>query len=114
MINVRVLAFTILVGLGSTHPAKADSFIDGNELYDKCRSSRVFCQAYIMGIAEVIGKQTDAMKEEGMMICMPEGTRTEQLIDVVTASLKNNPADRTMPAHYLVMNALTNAWRCPK
>lgn len=115
MSHQRLTLVSTLLSLAIIHPASADSFINGNDLYEQClKPSPVFCQAYVMGIAEVISKGTDAMKVGGMMICLPQGTNTRQLMDVVTASLRDSPEQRTTPAHYLVMNALLKAWPCPQ
>lgn len=115
MPNARSVLCSAFLVVGFTAPASADSFINGNELYDEClKPSPTFCHAYVMAVAEVIGKQTDAMKDDGIMICMPDGTNTRQLMDVVVVDLRNDPANRTMPAHYIVMNALIKAWRCQK
>lgn len=98
MIQARLLFGTTLLFLSMQQSALA-SFTDGNELYDQCsKPSLVFCQAFIMGDVEV-------MKDKGMMICLPQNTVTKQLMDVVTTAIRDDPANRTIPAHYLVINA---------
>ncbi len=109
-VKIVTLAFAgILTAASATH---GDSFIHGAELLARCtseyRAQQDFCAGYIAGVVDL----TEAQRlVNGNGACMPD-VKLKQVTDVVTRYLKDNPADRNIPAAISVQIAIEDAW-CP-
>ena len=107
-IVVAVALFSML-----DRPAVAAHFVDGNDLYSKCREEGTayspvttfqlfaYCQGYITGIAD--GILADGAESR---LCMPDKVSGQQLFDVVRSYLVDHPEKRHLPAESLVTAAI--------
>lgn len=94
------------------------SYINGNELYGWCstkeqatvNTAQSLCAAYVLGVVDEFEMTRAGL---GKTTCLREGIITQQLIDVVTASLRDHPETRDKPASGLVQTAITHAL-CPE
>ena len=89
-------------------------FVDGNKLLRWCESSstspeRLTCVGYIQAVSDTLDQVSGAI---GVAECIPGGTETGQLRDVVVMYLRANPVIRSKSASGLVIGALIAAWRC--
>ena len=119
-----MIAAVALMLMLSAGPASAD-YLTGNKLLAKCRAYEKFtaaghttndiqvagsvsyCQGYVYGLA-------DGLKYYGAPTCYPDGITYEQILAVTLKHLKENPAQLHRPSGDLVMEALQEAWPCPK
>jgi hypothetical protein len=81
-------------------------FYDGNKLLTYANSNRNLFIGYVLGVHD------DAKAQRAF--CSPSNATSAQLADVVVKHLRDNPATRSDPAHWLVREAYTQAWPCPK
>ncbi|WP_425456097.1 Rap1a/Tai family immunity protein [Aliishimia ponticola] len=106
--------------------------ISGNDLYTTCTSDNSvmlgFCIGYIIGNLEgqnwgafLFSKSagedlsTDEFNQaanRAFYHCVPSSASNEQLRDVVTSYLQNNPATRHESARYLTWQAYQEAFPC--
>ena len=81
----------------------------GNQLHRVCQSDgftdKGFCKGYIVGVIDML---TDTYRT----YCTPEGVTYEQSVDIVTAFVRTNPADRHLPAWILINVALARNYPC--
>jgi hypothetical protein len=100
----------------STTEARADGFLDGNDLYQECTADKntttyyqrnASCSAYVVGVADAISFNRAIMKKD---YCLPQNATRGQLKDVVTLWLREHPALRSYGAAGLVTLALTEAF----
>lgn len=98
--------FVAMMGIGSE--ANAD-FIDGNNLYERCQSSRTSALNYILGIVDAQEFQSSILKAQGnthpnagKIFCIPDAATAGQLTDVVCKYLADKPSKR----HYTATSAV--------
>jgi len=88
-------------------------FVGGNELLRWCENNSspeyVRCVGYIQAVSDTLDQVSVAI---GVPECVPAGTETSQLRDVVVMYLRAHPVSRSKPASGLVIGALVAAWRC--
>jgi hypothetical protein len=91
--------------------AQAD-YRDGERLYADCVPEEadwaLFCQAYIAAIADAA--RHDPV--DGDKVCVPADVKLEELVDIVSRSLKAHPENRHFGAAGLVAQALAEAFPC--
>jgi hypothetical protein len=108
----------------SAGPASAD-YLTGNKLLAKCRAhekaqaaggttndiqvaaAAMQCSGYVLGYVDGLLTHSD-------LVCLPDGITYEQILAVTLKHLKENPAQLHRPSGDLVMEALREAWPCPK
>ena len=96
-------------------PANAGEPISGNEWLSDCTSKiqirPILCMIYARGLAD--GLQLWALTNpESARACIPVKVRTEQLKDIGTRWITNNPKLRHEDAGYLLAIAFIDAWPC--
>jgi len=118
------IAVTIIISLVMTDRASG-GFMNGNELYADCTSSKpddlAACVSYVEGVIDAGATQHSFFVEaarQGSKAPPPKGSVVEgtvkarQAVDAVVAFLRNNPADRDASASSLVAVAAEQAWPC--
>lgn len=85
------------------------AYIDGNKLFEYCRTNEFGCILYIQGVvdgqlAAVVATNRD------VAYCIPMGSTAGQVKDVVMAFLTAHPERRHLMGGVIVANALSNAW----
>lgn len=108
MICTTAVAATMLAT--PTHATPVSSFMDGNTLHDWCRRETGACAGYVIGVHDGIS----LAKEPGSWFCVPDGVKSDQIRDVVTAFLRGHPKWRHVAASQLVLWALVDAWPCDR
>jgi len=113
---LAVMFRALIIFLFLTVPTSADTFIDGNYLYNHCekdhRTSQAFCSGYILGAIdsmEGIARVNNTIKSP---FCFDANVMSDQLIDVVKAYPLDNPDERHHTAHSLVDAALAPVFEC--
>jgi hypothetical protein len=109
----------------SAGPAAAASLLTGSQLLAKCRAHKtlvaagekttdgqvaanaMLCRWYVWGYA-------DGLNGLNGITCWPDGVTYIQILAVTLKHLKENPAQLHRPSGDLVMEALQEAWPCPK
>jgi hypothetical protein len=108
-----VVLLNALLAIGASG-ARAEYFETGRDLYQKCRASgtagQVFCFGFVIGIADVM----EDNPLDGRSACIPRDASIQQVIDVVTAFLENNPDIRDFTAESLTVQALSEKFPCTK
>lgn len=99
-------AIALLLVLCLSVPAHA-GFMTGNTLLSSMRSDELFKRAYAIGF--ILGVH-DVYEDE--VICSGANVTGGQLRDIVRKFLEENPNERDMPAHLLVMISLGKAFPC--
>ena len=121
----KVAAFVVVIGLSwpaSTYAASERSGVyqTGNELYENCSSKQgeptywqksAACSAYVMGVVDGIGA-SEVLEKSLPVMCIPLEVTVGQMVDIVTKSLRENPASRHLGASGRVMLALAAAFPC--
>lgn len=97
----------ILAALVAT-AAQAQTFKDGNTLYAQLTSLTPV--EMMVGLGYVQGVHDTSTPAH----CSPAGLTGNQLMDLVAAHLRANPATRHYSADLLVIEALQKAYPCPK
>ena len=110
--EMKQLALILSFTLGLTTAAQA-GFENGNNLYDFCQDTdtnwkKPICTGYITAISDMLEIGPPFIS---MQACIPNITR-QQLIDVVIAYLRDNPARRHYLASGEVTYALLQAFPC--
>lgn len=85
------------------------SYVTGNLLLEYCQKSENACIGYIQGVvdgqlAAITGTSRD------VAYCIPDGSTTGQVKDVVVGYLTKHPESRHELAGILVAAALAQAW----
>ncbi len=99
--------------------AEAALIWSGNQLYDLCQHYKTDklkgslgpgCFMYIAGATQtlVLNDDTETMTSP----CPGKGVTEEQITDVVIKWLTDHPEKRDLPAPYIVMKALNEAFPC--
>ena len=107
---MRIL-ICVVVLLESAGSARA---VDARKLLGYCKSPqgsepRIYCLAYINGVAETLSNLADLGGLTGSP-CMPEGTTLGQMADVIVGYIASNPKEEDWPAAGTVGVALNKAW----
>ncbi len=129
MQKVLVLGLLTLVFGGATKPqphahipqkkknAEAAVIISGNAIYKICevgykidKTKGPGCLMYIAGVAQTLILNDDTAMMTGP--CPGAQVTEEQITDVVLKWLDDHPEKRHLPAPYLVMTALKEAFPC--
>jgi Rap1a immunity proteins len=77
------------------------ALVDGNKLYESCTGPDVaFCNGYIAGAID--NENRYFMRSD----CAPADAKLSELVDVVTAWLKDHPDKRHLEASIAVANSL--------
>jgi hypothetical protein len=108
----------LLVLIGAPAVAQA-TFLDGNELHDRCQTDRAFTTAYILGVHDLhrlevhTARELNTAHQVPQFHCVPRGVKASQLLDVVCKSIQERPEERHYGAASQVMTALKRAFPCP-
>ncbi len=100
--------FALLLCLSTAH----GGFYTGNDLKAKFDATDAYSQGLSFGY--VLGVYDDWT---GVLFCAPSGesgVRAGQVQEVVKKYFNENPALLHLRADFLVTNALTRTWPCPK
>ena len=117
---VALSGFFLTVLSLSPTPAHAN-FVNGNGLYDDCKSDKTdslyhvkqsACLSYIQGIVDGVDLENNYHKSE-RYYCLPKNVTMGQIRDVVAQFLESNPAKRHLPAAILVVVSLEEVFPCP-
>jgi hypothetical protein len=95
----------------------------GGDLYDYCHVSTaggdfksfaeyIECVSYIEGASSMARAYSLTLQRND--VCVPAGTKTGQMVDVVMGYLAANPSSKDAPAALVVLNAITGAFPCEK
>ncbi len=89
-------------------------FETGNSLKEKCGRPlgalmEAVCEGYIIGVASVIGSPFGSPRP-----CFPDHVTVGQVVDIARQYLAQNPAERHLPARFIVARALSQAFPCAK
>lgn len=99
-------------------PARADTYVDGNELVESCNASEndsvyfsktAECRGFITGVADS-GRCDDTLNGFGWDI--PSNVTRGQLVKVTTQWLNQHPEKLHLGASGLVAHALEEAFPC--
>ena len=120
--NIRTIAVTIAVTISASTAAAED----GNSWSSKCRITieqargttkeamwLMNCSGYARGVADTIQLWRGAEGDKAPA-CIPEKATTQQLVDIGLRFIRENPAERHLPASVLLMRAFSVAWPCKK
>ena len=99
------------LSLGLSSPALG-GYYTGNDLYADCQKDADLWKRYrCMGYVTAISDMHDVYNISTTS-CVPLGATVGQLMDVVTAYLRDNPQKRHAPASQQVTLALSKAFPC--
>jgi Ssp1 endopeptidase immunity protein Rap1a len=119
--NIRTIAVAIAVAISASTAAAED----GNSWSSRCRITPeqrstttegmwlMNCSGYARGVADTIQLWRGAEGDKAPA-CIPEKVTTQQLIDVGLRFMRENPAERHLPAGVLLTRAFSLAWPCKK
>lgn len=102
----RFVALSVAAALCATS-VPASAFLAGNRLLSNYQDPEVKLSAagYILGVHDTL---------DGIFFCSPDNATPVQIVDVAIKYLKDNPAKRNKASNLLVVDALKDAWPCPK
>ena len=118
MRNILAMAVVVLISMAAV-PAQA-RYETGNTLYSDCTNSGTkidrlvagaHCSSYIVGVYDEHEFQS-LISKTSPEFCAPKGVVIQQLVDIVTKFLVDNPESRQYPAAALVKLSLTKAFPC--
>lgn len=109
--TMRLFLFAALGALllAAASDAWAGKYVDGNNLFAAVKGGTAAQRSYAMGF--VLGAN-DAL--DGSLVCAPPEVKIEQLMDLVSAYLRDNPAKRHRHAVDLVYLALADEYPCSR
>lgn len=81
------------------NPAHA-SFLDGNDLHQRCLQSRTAALNYVLGVVDAHLSIFRAM-ETKYKLCVPGQAASGQITDVVCKHLADNPAERHFSGSFI-------------
>jgi hypothetical protein len=104
-----------------TNPHHAIGFLNGADLVTLCRNSLVNnsvdnftpCTAYILGIQAGFTQAQRTNPKPEISICIPMGTRDDQLVEPILKYADSHPEYLKAPAWKIVIDPLRVAFRCP-
>jgi Ssp1 endopeptidase immunity protein Rap1a len=125
--NIRTIAAAVAVAISTSTATAGD---DGNTWAAKCnksveqaRSTKeamefMHCVGFTRGVADTIalwrGAALNAAEGDKAPACIPEKATTQQLVDIGLKFIRENPAERHIPASALLMRAFHAVWPCKK
>jgi Rap1a immunity proteins len=77
--------------------------------WDSCRRPSALCSGYLAGVGAF-----QNLPDVGRRYCNPDGPTFAQLRAIVVKYLKDNPSKLHRPFIELVLEALHNAFPCPR
>jgi hypothetical protein len=111
----RVIFTAAVLCFGQVGAEESQQFFsDGHDLWESCGAlyeaesigyDRGSCFGYVEGA-------TDSLTVDGI-ICIPDGTKFGQVLDVVVEYLRDHLDEHDEPAADLVFFALDERWPCP-
>ena len=112
---MRVIRFAVFVvgcAAADIAPAPASAnFLDGNELYEHCKSRNPSALNYILGVHDA--QQTVAgLGKQEKLICPWGRVSSGHIIGVVCNYLRDNPSQRHLSGASIVLKSLGNAFPC--
>lgn len=110
--RVSLIVITLLGTVTSAYAQQVPTFIDGNKLYFNCTEPRLPTTAYSLGVADTYQLLEFNGEKPSLRFCIPNEVQASQIVDVVCAYLKENPATRHQAGARLVTVALAKAWPC--
>jgi hypothetical protein len=113
-INIRLISLAALVAaIALPTPGNAASiFHTGKRLYSLCTAETLSEQAYCGGVITGTWDMYLAAFPDQRLVCLPGNVTVEELRDVVTHYLRDNPRERSQPASDLVGLALATNFPC--
>lgn len=99
--------------------AEAELIWSGNQIYDLCQHYKADklkgslgpgCFMYIAGVTQTLILNEDAKTMTAP--CPGKGVTSEQITDVVIKWIDDHPEKRDLPAPYIVMKSLNDAFPC--
>jgi hypothetical protein len=110
--EMKKLSLLLLLALPLVANSQGGNFQSGNKLKTHCAQKdsifdSAFCMGYIIGVAD----------NNSFLICAPGGSggvTQGQFTDIVKKYLNDNPAQLHRDADVLVLDALKQAFPCPK
>lgn len=87
--------------------------LSGNWLYNLCNNNKTYCFTYIVGYTRGIydiGYYDSNQKPEDILCIKKKNITFEQMTDVVTKYIKNNPQERHKYLGDIIFNALQKAF----
>lgn len=103
---MKAIITALLIGLSTAAQA---GFKSGNDLFNELSDPSpshllpVFAKGYIIGVHDAT---------EGILHCSPRNITVGQVSDLVHQWLRDNPAQRHLPGHLLVIRVLGQTWPC--
>lgn len=82
-------------------------FMDGNMLWDSCKSSRAHALGYVVGVLDFMTEMAPEVNQ-----CLPSNATSGQLTDIVCQALETTPQVRHMSASQISVAAISNALAC--
>ena len=71
------------------------------------------CMGFIVGIADILGGLTSEGSDAfGLRACIPTRSTPEQVRDIVVKRLADHPDVRHLPAVFIAVTALAEAFPC--
>jgi Rap1a immunity proteins len=102
--------------------AKLGNYVDGNQLYEWCRTidgpeaamdrSVDICVGYVAGVNDAATQLEGLGAIKGDVACLPSGVSLAQLATVAAKHLKDHPEKRHWAASMLVLEAINLAFPC--
>jgi hypothetical protein len=94
-----------------------EGYIDGNRLWDICRSDvreNVACNGFVVGVADAmsVAQTIKGGSIGGWRMCSPENVSVLQMKDVATRFLREHPEWRHLTGASLVARALAESFPC--
>ena len=112
--RVIVAAAAAFAAMAVAQPASAQDtggFVTAGQLLEECQADEEWCQAYIMGVIDGLTSYA-RYAQAPRILCIPAGTESGTIIDLVLAHLEANPDRSEYDAPSQVMRALLNAYPC--
>lgn len=92
-------------------PAAA-GWLNGNQLHRECEAETPFmAMGYIFGVIDGVELRQQDVRGEPFF-CLPDSVVGKQLFDVVCEYAASHAKVRHVPASYLTVAALMEAWPC--
>jgi hypothetical protein len=102
--------------------AKLGNYVDGNQLYEWCRTidgpetamdkSVDVCVGYVAGVNDAAAQLEELGAIKGGVACLPSGVSLAQLATVAAMHVKDHPEKRHLAASALVLEAINLAFPC--
>lgn len=115
------------------HQAALSQMVTGTEIYEDCKTEatrlKEVCLGYTMGLLDgtMMGTANVFAEKEpsnpadvtnqsitALGFCIPPDTNREQVMDVFTAYLQNNPSQRDRTAAKLFLDSMRSKYPCEK